>query len=871
MLAVPEAAAVVPLAGTGCCVLEVGGKAAGLDRLASHGFRIPPSFAVTTSAYRRFVDRAGLTGWLDALAASFPPAPERLEMEAAAVEARFGEAALDRDLCRSIAVAARPLLEAGGRIAVRSSATAEDMGIASFAGQYRTYVNVATVDDLMTAICRCWASLWMPAARVYRRRHRIDERGLAMAVIVQAMVEADWSGVGFSRDPAGGPNAMRIELVPGLGEALVSGRLTPADFSVRRDTLEIRTKGNIDPPDFLEDLGRMLLQVEDRLDEPQDVEWAYADGVITLLQARPITVGGPTAALDDGFDGPTASADTFTPQGVVEMLPGVVGPLLWTINGPMIEDAFRSVIASLGDVVVPPDRQLVARFRGRPALDLSALQDVARALPGGSPAEVELQFLGRTVTDDPGEVARSRASLRAVLRARSAQHRIADEVGLATTAVAGITALRTDLRSTPARLLLAYRAGLRDLAWRITAAEVAASSAGAAAYRGLELVLQRWLDEPEAAGWAQRLTAGSLADDAVGVARSRPLAALFAQAATHHGGITVALAGLPASRSRDRVLQLGDEGRRFVADVDDLVRRQGCRAVYAGESWAEDPTWVWQQLALYAAGSPPPPGPAADFGSAMEELMTVLGRRKRWGLVRVLTGQIVDLRRRWITRQAAEASQFLALRERAKSALLALGGEERRVILEGARRLVASRQLEEASRVELLSDGEFAAMVLGAPPPPAGEMHRRMTVRRRCHDAGGLPEIFVGAPDIEPHLDIDSAATLRGWAASPGIAAGTVRVLGGIDEGGKLQQGDVLVAHATDPSWTPLLMICGALVLEKGGPLSHGAIVAREFGLPAVLTVHGATGTLSDGECVEVDGFAGLVRRLDADPAGEAP
>ncbi len=855
-----QAPIVVPLAGTGCSVPEVGGKAAGLDRLAAHGFPIPDSFVITASAYRRFTAAAGLAGWLERFSDAPPPDPGRLQEEAAEVERRFLDIPLEPEVSNAIGVAARPLL-ARGPVAVRSSATAEDLGIASFAGQYRTYVNVETEEAVRTAVRRCWASLWLPAARAYRRRHGIADISLAMAVVVQAMVAADWSGVGFSRDPAGRRDLMRIEVVPGLGEALVSGRITPADFTIRRDTLEIRAKGDADAPVFLEDLGRLILQVEDRLDEPQDVEWAFVDGSLTLLQARPITVGGPTAALDDGFDEPTAGADTFTPHGVVEMLPGVVPPLLWTITAPMLEDAFRSVVASLGDVVIAPDRRFVGRFRGRAALDLSALRDVAQTLPGGSAIEVERQFLGRTLSSPEEEPQASPVSLRALVRARRAQRRIADEVELAEAAVGGIVRLRTPLGGTPAAALLGYRAALRDLAWRLTAAEVAASSAGAAAYRGLEVLLQRWVDEGAAAGWAQRLTAGSLTQDAVGVARTRAVAALFAELAAPHRGLCAALAGAPVRRSRDRLLQLGDEGRRLVEAVDDLLRTQGCRAVYAGASWAEDPEWVWQQLALHAGGAMPEPPVPPDARRALDELMETLGSR-RWGLFRVLTGQIVDLRRRWIARQAAEATRFLGLRERAKAALLTLGGEERRIVLEGATRLVASRQLRDPGQVELLSDAEFAGMVLGAPPPPEGELHRRATVQRRCREAGGLPDVFVGTPDVEPHVDVGSSATLRGWAASPGIAAGPARIVGGIDEGARLERGDVLVAHATDPSWTPLLMICGALVLEEGGPLSHGAIVAREFGLPAVLTVRGATHTFLDGELLEVDGFSGAVRRL---------
>jgi pyruvate,water dikinase len=852
----------VALNGTGCDFTDVGGKAAGLDRLASHGFPVPSSFAITVPTYRFFVATTGLAGWLEELAASPLPEPDRLDSAGAQVEEAFLRETLPDPVAKAIAEVVRPMLKTGA-VAVRSSAVAEDLGIASFAGQYRTFVRVENLDDVFDSVRRCWASLWLPAARAYRARHDIDLADLAMGVVVQSMVEPDWSGVGFTKDPEGIPGAMRIEMVPGLGEALVSGRITPYDYVVSKKTLEIRSRGDHPAPAFLEDLARMLLQVENKLDEPQDVEWAYGDGELFLLQSRPITVAGPTAALDDGFDRPTGGSDTFTPRGVVEMLPGVIPPLLWTINAAMLENAFRDVVNALGNARIQERRSFVGRFQGRSALNLSALQDVARQLPGGSPTEVEQQFLGHAVSDaEESPAPTRRPSLKAVLRARRAQNRIADEVELVSGAISGILDLNTDVAALPARKLLAYQHSARDLAWRTYAAEVAASSAGAAAYRGLELLLQRWLEDAEAAEWAQRLTAGALTQDAVGVARTRALREAYQRAVATNPELRSALLGRPRSRSRDRVIHLGADGRRFVDTVDRIIRSQGSRAVYAGPTWDEDQDWVWEQLAIHA-GIDEEPAPQSDRDEEFAMLMDRLRGSRRWKTLRVITGQVVDLRERWLRRQVNEAVRFLSLRERAKASLLALGGEERRIVLEGAKRLVTSRQLLDADDVMLLSDREFAEMLLGAHAPPEAELYRRLTVRHRCRQAGPLPASFVGSPGEAPHIDVPTAATMQGWAASPGVVEGTARIVMSLDTGGRLRRGDILVAPTTDASWTPLMLVAAGLVLEEGGPLSHGAIVAREFGLPAVLNIPGVTAALRDGEPVEVDGYAGVVRRID--------
>ena len=220
---------VVALNGTGCDSTQVGGKSAGLDRLASHGFPIPQSFAITVTAYRRYIEAHDLTGWLEELNDAPLAEPGKLASAVTEVERVFMDGSMPQDTIDAITEVATPML-ASGPVALRSSATAEDMGAASFAGQYRSFLLVDDLEGVLAAVRRCWASLWLPPARAYRSRQHIEVPDLAMAVVLQEMLDPDWSGVGFTEDPRGVPNAMRIEIVPGLGEALVSGRVTPHEF-----------------------------------------------------------------------------------------------------------------------------------------------------------------------------------------------------------------------------------------------------------------------------------------------------------------------------------------------------------------------------------------------------------------------------------------------------------------------------------------------------------------------------------------------------------------------------------------------------------------------------------------------------------------
>lgn len=852
----------VRLDGSGCSVAEVGGKAAGLDRLAAHGFPVPRSYALIADAYRMAVTDGGLLPWLDEVAARPAPGPAELESDEAAIGDRFAELRLPDAVVSDVAMAATDLL-AAGRVAVRSSATAEDTGAASFAGQYRTFTGLSHPDHVIAAVARCWASLWSPSARTYRRRHGIAEDDLAMAVVIQQMVEAHWSGVAFTRDPAGRPDRLRIEVVPGTGDALVSGAVTPLDFTVDRESLVVVTSRGGEAPGFLETLVRMLLRVEDELDAPQDVEWSWTPEGIVLLQARPVTVGGPTAALDDGLDAPTGSDDTFTAHGVVEMLPGVVPPLLWTINAPMIESGLRAVVTGLGGVAAPPDRPLIGRFRGRAAMNLSALRDVAASLPGGSPAAVEEQFLGRVISDGDSVVKRPRWS--AMRRVGRAKRRLADEVALVCGAADAVVELNVVLQRLPADRLAVYSSNVRDLAWRIAAAEVAASSAAAAAYQTLQALLRRWVEPTEAVVLAQQLTTGALGADVAGHRLTSALSDLWLQDVSDQPDLAMAITALPPDRMESSLRQLGPRGREVADRVARIARLAGSLAIYGGAAWDEDPHAVWARMSQLArAASLHGPTSARATAPGAPTLTTT----RRWRTIRVLTGQIVDLRRRWIERQAADAVAWLRRREQAKTALLTLGGEERRIIAECGRRLVASSHLGSGDDIDLYTDAEVRGMLLGGPPPAQPILHWRRRAIERCRRQPPLPELFTGTPDGEPIALSPDTETMAGWAASPGRVSAEARVLGSIADADRLVPGEILVAESTDPSWTPVLAVAGGLVLETGGPLSHAAIVARELGIPAVLCVAGATSVIADGDRIEVDGYAGVVRRSPG--AGES-
>ncbi|MBC6445890.1 PEP/pyruvate-binding domain-containing protein [Actinokineospora xionganensis] len=268
-----------------------------------------------------------------------------------------------------------------------------------------------------------------------------------------------------------------------------------------------------------------------------------------------------------------------------------------------------------------------------------------------------------------------------------------------------------------------------------------------------------------------------------------------------------------------------------------------CRSIFAGPTWAE--------AGLDAPGR----APRRDESKAARLDLERRLRTPRWRRVRMLTGQIVDVRMHLLRRLVGDAADGLARRERVKAAVLILGGEVRRVHLELGRRLVAAGVLDEATQVDLLHNRELAPALRGAGPPPVELAHRARWLARRQVE-GPLPVRFTGTPDVAAPA-APTGDQLTGWAASPGTHTGRARVVTDpVDT--DFAAGEVLVAAATDASWSPLFLRAGAIVVERGGPLSHAAIVARELGVPAVLNLPGSCAAL-DGRMVTVDGDTGTV------------
>jgi pyruvate,water dikinase len=858
--------ATVILDGSNIGAHAVGGKGYALNRLISMNAPVPSSGSITTDGYRWFVRESGLHPFLDDLRSSGLPDQADLDRAADLVDTVFLDADIPGALADEILQLSR-LVGEGKLLAVRSSATAEDMADASFAGQYRSYLKIGDDESLLRAVKLVWASLWLPAPRAYRAHTKVSEDDLAMSVVIMELVEAERAGVVFTINPAGSSNDLRIEAVQGLGEQLVSGEVTPEAYVLARSSAH---RPSIDP--VLDEAVEAALDLENRFGHPQDVEWAHDGNKLFIVQTRPITT---VSARDDGdgFDSQIGADHAFTTAGIAESLPGVLPPLQWTTAAPLLENGFRQLFDQMNALPLNADgRPFLARIRGRAVLSLDLMKAAAAEVPGGSAEEIERQYFGRVISEpvDPPAETEPRGPFKGLRTMFTGFREINARRSFRFEALTSIDITERLLIAPPecsvvsTDQLLAYRHRVLDLAGRLIAAEIAVAAAAAAAYRGVELFLEPHVGD-DSAGLAQRLTAGGIDPCGAQVALHT---CDIAEQALSDADLAEMIGGLSA---RDHAvlgrLEQSVQGVELLAAVEEELGRSGSASVFAGETWAESRGLAWQLISQAVQVQRSGRRTMVD-SSAREEILrdieSLFVTSWKWRFQRVVTGQIVDVRRRMLRRLVGDAVEFLHLREKTKSAVLALGGEVRRVHLELGHRLHDSHALASPMDVDLLGAQELEFAINGR-GPSLWELDRRRTALDQMSAEDSIPQIFVGDPNRRfGEIPAPTGDIFTGWGASAGEYTGTARIITKATE--PIEPGDVLVARTTDPAWTPLFLTAGAIVVEEGGPLSHAAIIARELGLPAVLNVPGLVSRLKTKGSVQisVDGGSGVVAILDS-------
>ncbi len=817
-----------------------GGKGANLGELMRAGFPVPDGFVITTAAYAAVADAAG-TDPRDPVGA----------------RARLVEAAVPPEIASAVRDAYRAL---GGRVAVRSSATAEDLPEASFAGQQDTILDVEGEDALLDAVRRCWASLWNERAVSYRATHAVDERGLGLAVVVQRMVPATVAGVLFTADPmTGRRRRAAIDAVRGLGEQLVSGSVNPDHFVV--DTAHgtiLERRGDVLDDARLRELAALGARVEAHFGRPQDIEWAIDDAAkLWLVQSRDITTLYPLPAnapdperdLRVYLSANVAQGmfEPFTPMGLQTFrLMGSAfatafakPPADPTAGVPVMAVSGMRIWADLTPVLRnPATREMPSRamsvMEARSAgLFTRLLEDPRLAPRGGSRLRSVFSTLRAVLrTGTP------RVVLRALLRPDATRERLINEVdalvrmeaGPLTTPEERLDAFQRLFMTWPPRMFpklvamvaagfLSYNLAGRLLRGKATEDEMRTILRGLPFNPTTEMDLDLWRISRAAGGDpSSRAALAELPPDR--------LAAAFRQGA------------LPTTLQRELEAFLARYGHRAIGEIDLGVTR-----------WSEDPTHLLGAIVNYQRLDATAVAPDAQFERGAREAEATIDR-----LLARVHGP-----RRLVARALFRRVRALAgAREAPKFHVIRVFARGRGILAPVGEHLAAAGRLATPADIWFLTLPDARRAV-------AGEDLRDLVVARRAEYRRELRRRHIPRVLLSDGTDAEAAfvtaaadGALRGSPASPGVARGSARVLRS-PSGARLDPGEVLVTHATDPGWTPLFLTASALVMEMGGMMSHGAVVAREYGIPAVVGVPNATERIATGERIIVDGSAGTV------------
>lgn len=838
------------LADEGLGLSEVGGKGQSLARLASAGVPVPNGFHVTTAAYDDFVAQHDLQQAIDAqLSSANESDVEATAGAASAIEQLFR----DRDIPSAIAAEVLQAYHQLGSpaVAVRSSATAEDLPEASFAGQQETFLNIARDDQLLVAVRGCWASLWTPRAIGYRARHGISPEKISLAVVVQELIDADASGIIFTADPVTGDDTMiEINAAWGLGEAVVGGQVTPDTITVDRasgvimrtliNTKTIMTAMNSSgtasvpvprqlqeapavPEQQARQLADLAITVEDLFKDPMDIEWCRRGDQLFILQARPIT----TAIHPDPWNDSRSGDFLWTNTNVGEAIPDVMTPITWSMVQVFLTDAMAT--ASI------PPYVGYGRIGGRIYLNVSVMRTLSSAVGVNEERYRTLteEVFGRLPDDleiPPVNVHRLEV-IRAVLPM-------------------GLHVLREARRDV--KLLDAYLTAHPALCDH-RRAEIAAVA------RPLALAdLWTKVLSPEFHRVSWMLSAATRSSGASFITTRMRLQRLVGDAAAN-----ALTAGLGAQAGQLASLGLLDGLDQLAAgeiDRDIFNRRYGHRGPHEFELSVprpgEDSMWVDRQLAERAETATS----YRDLLAAQEQK-----RNEAWAELE----QRHPVQATMLHRQLRGWAKISRDRERARSEVIRYFWVLRAYALRAGELSGLGDDIFFLDKIEivrvlngetisprLIKQRRSAYQAYSALPPYPALIRGTFNPYAWAADPNRRSDVFIEGSVNE------ADAAVRGFPGSAGVVEGRVRVLNDAADSSALVPGEVLVTMITNVGWTPLFPRAAAVITDVGAPLSHAAIVARELGIPAVVGCGNATMRLRTGDLVRVDGTAGTVEVL---------
>ena len=822
-----------------------GGKGANLARLMQAGLSVPPGLVLTAASHELFLAQAGRI--LDPVEAFAFEQPQVLEEQCQTLIRDLLQVSLPAPVIAALAEGL-DALGVNAPVAVRSSATTEDMGGAAFAGQHDTFLNCTGLDDVADKVRRCWASLWSARAVAYRRAAGFDLRATRMAVVVQRMAFCEVAGVGFSLNPVtGNLEEQVIDANYGLGESVVGGEGGVDHFVVDATTGRVvrqsiaskelmviardnesgtqmvrihgesRTQACLSPEQILAVSGA-LHAVEGVFGFPQDIEWGFERGELRLLQSRPITRIPPRWTRDE-------SAERF---------PSVITPLAWAL----VEEGFhKSLNYSFGLMGVPAFRdKWFVMFDHY----IYGNQNAVEIYADGAASNLRIGSLPQLIAAIP----MLRRQYAWVLELPLTWTRDLDHYLMSVGEL-----MAEPLREQTVAQLWKFVLRVKDTGADYFRPNIAISITQRTLYRVLRAILRCVVGDAEAAAVFDDLLAYCETKTGVINKELYRMARCVAEVPQ--------LAARVSSSSATEFLE--GEGFRSHPELqrafDKFLRDHGHREVEFDPyhpTWVEAPWLVIENLkVMLESGRDDPSVQERELKIRMMKAESSLFARLP-AEAHFFVREVIRLARVYTTLDDVEHYQTTRLTLPLRKGLRALGTK-----------LSTMGVLDEPMDIFFADYAALDAAVNADDPDRWRLMRAAIEAEKGAYlqhrEEAPVWERGRAAPTCDT-----TVGKLSGLPGSPGIAAGPVFKVKGREDFGLFPKGAILVARTTNPAWTPLFYKAAAVITESGGPLSHGAVTAREIGLPAVMSVRGALVALQNGQQVVVDGTAGQVRTEDA-------
>ncbi|VVB56390.1 Phosphoenolpyruvate synthase [uncultured archaeon] len=869
---------------------EVGGKGLNLGRLHRYGFSVPAGFVLTSRAYRDFLQFNNLAGYINAAygiraEAVNDPANEKILEE---IRRKINEGQIPGTIRQELAKQLEGMKLLEKPVAVRSSATAEDSATASFAGVHDSFLNIMGIENIIKAIKGCYASLWTTRAVAYRRKMEFGDDTVAAAVVIMELIPAAAAGVAFSCDPrTGRRDRIAISANFGLGESVVSGSVEPDEYlsdsrillpkilekkigskkqytrSISNGT-ELVSSGDYANKQVLDDsriteLGLLTLRVYEAVGSGivhQDMEWAFDGNRFFVLQARPVT-----NLREPNFSEIAGQPVIWSNANLKDVMPHVQSTITWNLASCLLPRMMSASLQAAG-YHVPPGINWVRLYKGRGYFNLSALQwgfyDSMGFVPGktndvmgGHQPEIKVPA-GNPLSGFKGmkRVLRQIYYIINILRIQGSAETIFKDIrekadswnqlnfgGMNENELISILSdmRKKNVEFGPSYMILTSSASV-PLEMLARTLDADFPSRGYSLANGLLAGTSEKMTSAEHGYRLMELAQTAQRDDA---ARKYFMAEHFDPA--------VFRKEIP-------------ESSQFMIEFEEFLKDFGHRGIYETDlinpRWREDPGYLLENVRAELL-SPK----YADLRTAQAEKRKVaeleIEKKLKWSFRRIK-----------ISIWARQARKGAEMREMARSVLIKSNESSRLVLQDIGRRLVDRGILYEKTDVYHCTLPEIIDILAGHWDGTGLRIlvEDRKRIRAELSELEPPDVIIDEVPQPLTQQQQAHSTVLSGLGVAAGRASGSARLIRHPRENSKLLAGDVLVAPSTDPGWTPMFLRAKAVVMEVGGYLSHGAIVAREYGIPAVVNVPGVMKAIKDGEQLTVDGDEGKVYRLKIYP-----